>query len=181
MHVTVSDEERVLMAIGRVAVESAKYEHELRSAHYVLLGTDGVWTMIEGQNADWLCETLKALVRDRAGFLEDDEPLPTAHAKATTTVAAGLALLRLRNVVIHGIWSTEILGEEHDGRAPRTLPWGRDAASGRRWSCRRSRRRQEYEEHVFTAGDLERLASELKSARSELRQAIAGLGTGLEP
>lgn len=172
---TTPDERRLLSAIGLVAVESAKYENELRSAYYVLLGTSQVWTMIEGQTPDWLSETLKALVRDRAGFLEDDEALPAAHAQATAAIVAGSALMRLRNAVIHGIWSKEFLGEEHDGRPPRALPWGKDAADGRRWSCRRSRRRQDHEELVFTAGDLERLADELKSARAELRRAVAEL------
>jgi len=157
----------LLLAIGRVATESAMLDAALMEIVNLLSLTETWWRITEGQNTDWLLNTCKIL-------LEEINPYYKRYSKNDhdlfmSLLREGHTLRVTRNLVVHGLWTTEHFLDEN----LHPLPWTEIdlKAIYTVGLGKRGREGSNYVEKYMSIDDVNQLAREIARLRDELVRA----------
>jgi hypothetical protein len=158
-------------AIGRVAVESAVSDENLRLLLNDLTGSDDVkWILFEGQSTEWLLKAVDAVLSHINP--PEDELSKSHYSNLRASLKEIGALRNYRNTVVHGTWTQDELPWGPGERTPR--PWGK-INNQTEWYCMRSRFHKYGPPSVWTVSDVETLANKVRTASISSMRAYARL------
>lgn len=152
------------LAIGRVAAESAMLDAALIEIVNLLSLTETWWRITDGQNTDWLLNTCQILLEEINAYYKRYSK--ENHDEFMALLKEGHSLRVARNLVIHGLWTTEHFLDEN----MKPLPWVEVdlKATYAVGVGRRGREGSNYIEKYMSIEDVNQLSRNLARLRDEL-------------